>query len=81
MKILFKKVNYGADKDTIIAVDLESKFGDYYMCYQLFKEWQFKDKAYIQRECCNAKEKEYLSLLTKLRNEGNQIEIVKSLKG
>jgi len=81
MRVIFKKVSYGADKDTILAVDVDSKFGDYYQVQGLFDDWwAFRDKEYLQRQCCNAKEKEYLSLLTKMKNAGKQIEVVTSLR-
>lgn len=80
MKTLFKKIKYGEDKDTILAVHVENKFGDYYQVSDLTKIVLFKDKEFIQKQCCNATPKEYLSLLTKLRNEGKEIEIVTSLK-
>lgn len=80
MKTLFKKIKYGEDKDTILAVCVDYKFGDYYQILDLTKVTIFRDKEYIQKQTCNATPKEYLSLLTKLRNEGKEIEIVTSLK-
>ena len=80
MKVLFKKIKYGDDKDTILAVCVDYKFGDYYQILDLTKVIMFRDKEYLQRQTCNATPKEYLSLLTKLKNDGREIEIVKSLK-
>ena len=80
MRIIFKKLKYGTDKDTVIAVDVDSKFGDYYQSHSLFDTWKFTDKEYIQKQTCNANPKEYLSLLTKLKKEYKEIEIANSLK-
>ena len=80
MKVLFKKIKYGDDKDTILAVCVDYKFGDYYKILDLTKVTMFRDKEYLQRQTCNATPKEYLSLLTKLKKEYKEIEIVNSLK-
>ena len=80
MKVLFKKIKYGDDKDNILAVCVDYKFGDYYKILDLTKVTMFKDKEYLQRQTCNANPKEYLSLLTKLKKEYKEIEIVNSLK-
>ena len=80
MKIVFRTELYGTFKDDVLAVQTDNCKLDIYQCYKLFGEYQLRTKKSIQQGTRVATKKEYLSLLTKLTNEGKQIETVSTLR-
>ena len=80
MKVVFRTELYGALKDDVIAVDVGSCTLGIYQCHKLFDEYQLRTKTSLQQGTRNATPKEYLSLLTKLKNEGHEVSICNSLR-
>ena len=80
MKVVFRTELYGALKDDVLAVDVGSNTLDIFQCHKLFGEWQLRTKKDLQTQTRNATPKEYLSLLTKLKNEGHEVSITNSLR-
>lgn len=80
MRLVFKTVLYGEDKNRVLAVDIDSAWSGLYTIYDLFGEC-LVSKDYIQSNTRNAKPVEITATKTKVERLGYNVEIVKSLRG
>lgn len=82
INVCFKKVLYGDDKDTILAVLLDERLFDVVYCFSLFGGSSSRLVQEIKSSCSNANAKEYLSTMTALKKEypNSKINVKRNLK-